>query len=198
MSDNRKVGPARRQGKPGGRSRLLGGRREQAGPVQDRDTRAVVGVAGEGQRGLDDSGPARRQVPEYRADRRELLWRGEVVRRYRREAGNQLAVLRAFQERGWVGWIENPLGQEEDAQARLMQTVKDLNRELKSPSIAELPQLRRCLAVASDDSSCTLVDGYHHLILRVCRRHLRRDTQALVDADDMVQEVWSEFLGDRL
>ena len=48
-------------------------------------------------------------IPDWDATRRELRYRGQVVKRYRVPAKNQSLVLTAFQEEGWPGYIDDPL-----------------------------------------------------------------------------------------
>ena len=61
---------------------------------------------------------------------KELWFMDRVVKRFRRPARNQLTVLAVFQEEGWPKRIDNPIPANEncDAQSRLHDTIKSLNR----------------------------------------------------------------------
>ncbi len=61
---------------------------------------------------------------------RELLIKGNVVKRFRRPASNQERVLDAFQEDGWPPRIDDPLPQKQgrDVSLCLHDTVNHLNR----------------------------------------------------------------------
>jgi hypothetical protein len=69
------------------------------------------------------------------------LWLGDrVLKWFRQPAGNQTALLSAFQEQGWAAHIADPLRRatnegEEEAQRRLHDTVKNLNRGLPPGTI---------------------------------------------------------------
>jgi hypothetical protein len=47
--------------------------------------------------------------PHWDRLRRELRYRDKLVRRYRRHAPQQMAILDAFELAGWPERIENPL-----------------------------------------------------------------------------------------
>lgn len=68
----------------------------------------------------------------------KLYWGDRVIRYYRDEAGNQRAILAAFQEDGWPARIDDPLSPkgfyDNTPQNRLRHTVKDLNNGLAKPS----------------------------------------------------------------
>ncbi len=68
-------------------------------------------------------------VPHYDPMRAELTVRGQVVKRYRRAAMNQQAVILAFAEAGWIQRIDDPLPATSGicAKRRLQETVKALN-----------------------------------------------------------------------
>jgi hypothetical protein len=76
-------------------------------------------------------------IPDWDATRRELRYRGHVVKRYRVPAKNQSLVLTAFQEEGWPGFIDDPLrpANEQDSKHRLQVTIKSLNRNQLAPLI---------------------------------------------------------------
>jgi hypothetical protein len=75
--------------------------------------------------------------PEWDATRRELRFRGQVIKRYRVPARNQALVLAAFQEMGWPEFIDDPLppSGEQDPKHRLHATIKSLNRNQLHPLI---------------------------------------------------------------
>lgn len=81
--------------------------------------------------------PASQSIPDWDATRRELRYRGQVVKRYRVPAKNQSLVLTAFQEEGWPGYIDDPLrpSHELDSKHRLQVTIKSLNRNQLTPLI---------------------------------------------------------------
>jgi len=67
--------------------------------------------------------------PHWDAMRRELIVGGQVVKRFRRPAPNQEAVISAFEEEGWPPAIFDPLppDAEQDCKQRLHNTIKALN-----------------------------------------------------------------------
>ena len=75
-------------------------------------------------------GNLKRRAPEWDEERRELRWRGQVVKRFRQHAENQELILRAFQKAGWPVSIEDPLpwADDIDSQERLHDAIKNLNR----------------------------------------------------------------------
>lgn len=85
-----------------------------------------------------DAAPATRTVeasgtdrPHWDIPRRELTWRGVVVKRFRTPADCQELILAAFQEEEWPPRIDDPLGRgggQQSPQQRLQDTVRALNR----------------------------------------------------------------------
>lgn len=77
---------------------------------------------------LPETKPA--DVPHWDAERRELSFRGKLVKRYRVPAKNQELILAAFEEEGWPCRIDDPLSFDprHDAKERLQTTIKSLNR----------------------------------------------------------------------
>jgi hypothetical protein len=71
-----------------------------------------------------------RVVPCWDAAARTLSVGRQPVKCFRVPAGNQVAVLAAFQRKGWPFRIANPLAakNKRDAKLRLNQTVRSLNR----------------------------------------------------------------------
>lgn len=84
-----------------------------------------------------DPAPAARLTPEWDAAHRELRFNGKVVKRYRVPAGNQAAILDAFQEDGWPEFIDDPISPEHgmEPKDRLKVTIKGLNRNQINPLI---------------------------------------------------------------
>ncbi len=80
---------------------------------------------------------AARTTPEWDASRRELRYRGQVIKRYRVPAPNQELILAAFQEEGWPEFIDDPLPpvDEIDPKHRLQVTIKSLNRNQRTAVI---------------------------------------------------------------
>lgn len=66
--------------------------------------------------------------PRYDCERRELKYRGQLVKRLRQKADHQEVVLRAFEEDGWPSRIDDPL-----PAGKLAETVKHLHRAMKAP-----------------------------------------------------------------
>jgi hypothetical protein len=68
-------------------------------------------------------------TPRYDAARCELAFEGRVVKRFRRPAPNQQAVLREFEGLSWPARIDDPLCPAGDGcpKLRLNQTIKSLN-----------------------------------------------------------------------
>ncbi|HXY37414.1 MAG TPA: hypothetical protein VEI07_24510 [Planctomycetaceae bacterium] len=79
---------------------------------------------------MEPLSPRSRVTPEWDSVRRELRYRGQVIKRYRVPAQNQALVLTAFQESGWPECIDDPLPPvpEQDSKERLQATIKSLNR----------------------------------------------------------------------
>ena len=75
--------------------------------------------------------PASQQAkPRWNPDRRELTFRGQLVKCYRVPSPNQELILSVFQEEDWPEFIDDPLppALDGDAPTRLQATVKSLNR----------------------------------------------------------------------
>jgi hypothetical protein len=87
----------------------------------------------------DDSTKNHSEVatPVWDVGRRELLWAGRVVKRFRGPAGNQELVLASFQELGWAARIDDPLPPRHgtDRAARLRETVRALNGRQAYPAL---------------------------------------------------------------
>jgi hypothetical protein len=68
--------------------------------------------------------------PLWKAIEGELWWRGGLVKQYRSDAAQQRYVLDAFQSRGWIASIDNPLPHQEglNRKTALQYTIKRLNR----------------------------------------------------------------------
>jgi hypothetical protein len=73
--------------------------------------------------------------PYWNAERRELMYRGTLVKRFRVPAANQERILAAFEEEGWPGQIDDPLPPDHRSSgpARLYATLKSLNRRQLNP-----------------------------------------------------------------
>jgi hypothetical protein len=78
-----------------------------------------------------------KDVPEWDEARRELRYRGKIVKRFRVPASNQSLVLTAFQEDGWPAFIDDPIcpDLDQDSKKRLQVTIKALNRNQICPLI---------------------------------------------------------------
>ena len=68
-------------------------------------------------------------APRWDGLRRELLVDGQVVKRFRVPAPNQIAILAAFEEEGWPPRVFDPLPpqEEQDPKRRLHESIKALN-----------------------------------------------------------------------
>jgi hypothetical protein len=68
--------------------------------------------------------------PTWDKDRRELRYRGQLVKAFRVPAPNQELILEAFEEEGWPEFIDDPLppAPDQDPHRRLQATIKSLNR----------------------------------------------------------------------
>lgn len=75
-----------------------------------------------------ERGPATK--PDWNQDRRELTFRGLIVKSYLVPSPNQEHILNAFQEEGWPEFIHDPLppAGEMEPHRRLQATIKSLNR----------------------------------------------------------------------
>jgi hypothetical protein len=82
-----------------------------------------------------------RGLPHWDADARQLWLGGVLLKEFRQPAQNQTALLDAIEARGWViGHVSNPLPRERDeseteAQERLHETIKNLNRGMPPRTI---------------------------------------------------------------
>jgi hypothetical protein len=66
--------------------------------------------------------------PRWDSQRRELHFRGQVVKRYRQPAKNQERILQEFQEAEWPDRIDDPLpGDSNDPHQRLADAIRGLN-----------------------------------------------------------------------
>ena len=80
-------------------------------------------------------------LPRWDGGRRQLWLGGRLLKEFRQPAPNQTALLDAFERRGWAArHVVDPLpptpGEREDeAQLRLQETVKNLNRGLPPGTI---------------------------------------------------------------
>ncbi len=86
----------------------------------------------------DDSSVASPQpVPRWDMLRRELSVDGQVVKRFRVPAPNQIAVLAAFEEEGWPSRVFDPLHPQEDQEPkqRLRETIRALNQHQRPPML---------------------------------------------------------------
>ena len=70
--------------------------------------------------------------PHWDAELREFSVDGQLVKRFKSPAPNQVAILSAFEEDGWPRHVDDPLPRtgnpEADPKRRLNDTVKSLNR----------------------------------------------------------------------
>jgi hypothetical protein len=75
--------------------------------------------------------------PSWDKDRRELRFRGQLVKAFRLPALNQELVLDSFEEEGWPEFIDDPLppAQGLDPRRRLQATIKALNRHQETALI---------------------------------------------------------------
>jgi len=83
----------------------------------------------------------RRPLPYWDVDERRLWLGATLLKEFRQPAQNQTALLEAFQARGWVERrVKEPLPREPreteaEAQERLHETIKSLNRGMPPGSI---------------------------------------------------------------
>jgi hypothetical protein len=75
--------------------------------------------------------------PHWDAERRELSYRGVIVKRFHKPAPNQELILAAFEESGWPQRIDDPLPPQGDIvpSVRLHDTLGRLNRTLQNSII---------------------------------------------------------------
>jgi hypothetical protein len=75
------------------------------------------------------------EKPVWDAARRELRFRGVLVKRFRQPSPSQEAILAAFDEESWPPRIDDPLPPEtgQDAKRRLQRTIGNLNRAQENP-----------------------------------------------------------------
>ena len=100
---------------------------DSIGLIADSTRDWLLREIGEGQAGPVDS-----EAPVWNRTRRELSFRGQVVRRISSVsvAKNIVAVLNRFQKLGWPDCIDDPLPDGPDLQ-RKRETVATLNERLK-------------------------------------------------------------------
>lgn len=77
----------------------------------------------------------RSSMPCWGRERWELYFDGALVKKFRRQAPNQICILDAFEQQGWPPRIDNPLPSDIDADRvdRLRDAIKRLNREQRTP-----------------------------------------------------------------
>jgi hypothetical protein len=73
------------------------------------------------------------QQPRWDRERKELYYRGSIVKQFKWPAANQETILMAFEEEGWPKRIDDPLPRKPDMDPinRLHDTIKCLNRNHK-------------------------------------------------------------------
>jgi hypothetical protein len=76
-------------------------------------------------------------VPRWDANRRELTFRGLLVKRFRTPADCQESILAAFEEEGWPPRIDDPLSRRagRDGRQHLHHVVRSLNRNQRGGRI---------------------------------------------------------------
>jgi hypothetical protein len=74
-------------------------------------------------------------VPHWDDDRRQLMYRGLLVKEFRGHPGNQERMLVVFEEEGWAPRIDDPLPPVDgiDPAARVRETIRRLNRIQRNP-----------------------------------------------------------------
>lgn len=98
-------------------------------------------LTGTGVRFVTEQLRAAQATPHWDQERREFWFGDRLLRAFRRPAPFQVAVLLAFQRRGWRTWrVGSPLARlpwegESDLAQRLLNTVKNLNRWLQPGTI---------------------------------------------------------------
>jgi hypothetical protein len=77
------------------------------------------------------------EIPRWDSRRRELHFRGLLVKRFRQPARNQELILATFEEDGWPYEIDDPLPGDfkHDARERLHDAIKNLNRNHVRPIV---------------------------------------------------------------
>ena len=82
------------------------------------------------------SAPSEPLKPHWNAGTRELTLGGKLVKRFRQQAENQIAILDAFQKAGWPASIPDPLPADPDVEGdHLHDTIQGLNRNQKEAHI---------------------------------------------------------------
>jgi hypothetical protein len=78
-----------------------------------------------------------RHTPIWDKDKRELWFRDRLIKRFRRPAPDQEAILAAFEEQKWKNPIDDPLpGRAGCVRKRhLRATIDNMNRSLKGTTI---------------------------------------------------------------
>ena len=72
-------------------------------------------------------------MPQWDCDRREIRYKGQLVKQYKLPSPNQEMILMAFEEEGWPARIDDPLSAkgEQPPKRRLHDTIRSLNRHQK-------------------------------------------------------------------
>ncbi len=85
----------------------------------------------------DSSAASPQPVPRWDMLRRELSVDGQVVKRFRVPAPNQIAILAAFEEEGWPPRVYDPLPPQgdQDPAGRLRETIRALNHHQRPPML---------------------------------------------------------------
>jgi hypothetical protein len=98
--------------------------RQVSFPWENSHRESTVGLV------FDDEGPARVDLPAWHREFQELRVGQWVVKRFKRPATDQVAILDAFEEEGWPRHLDDPLPprQGQNPKGRLHDTIKRLNR----------------------------------------------------------------------
>src|SRR5262249_8797989 len=101
----------------------------------------VIAAAPARERKARRAAAERRELPYWDTGERRLWLATNLLREFRQPATNQMAVLDAFQARGWTErHVSNPLPREAheteaEAQERLHETIKSLNKGMPPGTI---------------------------------------------------------------
>lgn len=95
-----------------------------------RMSAAILPAPTTNQVAASDSQLVNTELPSWDAVRRELRWRGMIVKKLKQPSYNQEIILSAFQETGWPERVDDPLPPRLglNPKQRLHDTIKRLNR----------------------------------------------------------------------
>jgi hypothetical protein len=105
--------------------------------LTDCGVHCLLGLVCRGRAALRGAAPGQEDLPRYVPGDRRLLWRGQEIRRLRRDTAAQHAILQGFQWAAWAGNIVNPIPPSPGVhpQEQLHEAIRGLNKGMKPGTI---------------------------------------------------------------